>query len=303
MVEVYVVGHKNPDTDSICSAIAYAYFLKLNGKEAKAARAGEIHSETKFVLEKFNVEAPELLENARSKLILVDHNEEEQRVSGEYEILEIIDHHKFNFSYPKPIYILCKPLGSTCTIIAEMFFGKNLEIPKEIAGLLISGILSDTVIFRSPTTTEKDKEIAEKLNKIVSLDLIGYGKEMKKRGANIEGKTIEELIFRDFKEFDFNGKKVGIGQLELIETEEFLERKDEILKEMRKIKEKENLDSLIFAVTDIMKKGSTLFCVGEENLVGKAFGVDLSSGYAYLQGVMSRKKQIVPPLEEVFKNC
>jgi len=300
MDEIYVIGHKNPDTDSICSAIAYANFLKLNGINAKAARAGELNEETKFVLKKFNVDAPELLKNATGKLILVDHNEKEQRVDGDYEILEIIDHHKFDFSYSKPIYILCKPLGSTSTIIAEKFFENNLEISREIAGLLISGILSDTVIFKSPTTTEKDREVANELNKIVGLDLVEYGKEMKKIGANIEGKTIEELILRDFKEFNFSGKKVGIGQLELIESEEFLKRKDEILEEMKKIKEKENFNSLIFAVTDIMKEGSTLFCVGENELVGKAFNVDLSSGYVYLPGVMSRKKQIVPPLKEIF---
>jgi len=300
MAEIWVIGHKNPDTDSICSALAYAHFLKLKGVDAEAARAGEINEETRFVLEKFNVEPPKLLEIAKGKLILVDHNEKEQRIAGDYEILEIIDHHKFDFSYPKPIYILCKPLGSTATIIAEKFFENNLEISREIAGLLISGILSDTVIFKSPTTTEKDKEIASKLNKIVGLDLIEYGKEMKKRGANIEGKSIEELILRDFKEFNFNGKKVGIGQLELIESDEFLEKKEKILEEMKKIKERENFDSLIFAVTDIMKEGSTLFCLGENELVGKAFNVDLSSGYAYLPGVMSRKKQIVPPLKEVF---
>ncbi|HIE41071.1 MAG TPA: manganese-dependent inorganic pyrophosphatase, partial [Candidatus Aenigmarchaeota archaeon] len=242
----------------------------------------------------------ELLEDATGKkLILVDHNEKEQRVNGKYEILEIIDHHKFDFSYPVPIFILNKPLGSTSTIIAEMFFEKNFEIPREIAGLLISGILSDTVIFKSPTTTERDKEIANKLNKIVGLELIKYGKEMKKKGANIEGLSIRDLIFRDFKEYNFNGKKVGIGQLELIETEEFLEKKNEIIEEMKKIKE-DGFDSIIFAVTDIMKEGSTLFCVGENELVGKAFGVDFSSGYSYLQGIMSRKKQIVPPLEKIF---
>ena len=300
MTEIYIIGHKNPDTDSICSAIAYAYFLKLRGTKTKAVRAGALHEETKFVLERFNVMEPELLEDATGKkLILVDHNEKEQRVNGKYEILEIIDHHKFDFSYPVPIFILNKPLGSTSTIIAEMFFEKNFEIPREIAGLLISGILSDTVIFKSPTTTERDKEIANKLNKIVGLELIKYGKEMKKKGANIEGLSIRDLIFRDFKEYNFNGKKVGIGQLELIETEEFLEKKNEIIEEMKKIKE-DGFDSIIFAVTDIMKEGSTLFCVGENELVGKAFGVDFSSGYLYLQGIMSRKKQIVPPLEKIF---
>jgi manganese-dependent inorganic pyrophosphatase len=301
MAEIYVIGHKNPDTDSICSAIAYSHFLKLNGEEVVPARCGNVNSETKFVLEKFDVKEPELVENGSGKkLILVDHNEEEQRVDGDYEILEIIDHHKFNFSYSKPIFILNKPIGSTCTIVAEMFFEKNLEIPKEIAGLLISGILSDTVIFKSPTTTEKDKEIANKLNEIVGLDLVEFRKEIKKKGANIEGLSVRDLIFRDFKEFDFNGKKVGIGQLELIETEEFLEKKNDIFETMKKIKEDGNYDSIIFAVTDIMKEGSTLFCVGEEDKIGEGFGVDLSSGYAYLQGVMSRKKQIVPPLEKVF---
>ena len=302
MVDIYVIGHKNPDTDSICSAIAYSHFLKLQGREVKPARAGEINSETKFVLDSFGFESPELIEDGTGKkFILVDHNEKDQRVDGDYEILEILDHHKFDFSYPIPISILCKPIGSTCTIIAEMFFERNLNLSKDIAGLLISGILSDTVIFKSPTTTKKDREIAEKLNKIVGLDLVEFGKEMKKKGAQIEGKSVEELILRDFKEFDFRGKKVGIGQLELIESEEFLEKRDEILKEMKKIKEEKKYDSLIFVVTDIMKEGSTLFCVGEEEKVAKAFGIDLSSGQSYIDGLISRKKQVVPVLGEVFK--
>ncbi len=301
MAETYVIGHKNPDTDSICSAITYSHFLKLNGREVKPARVGEINSETKFVLEKFGYEKPELIEDGtRKRFILVDHNEEGQRVSGDYEILEIIDHHKFDFSSSNPIFILNKPIGSTCTIIAEMFFENELDIPKDIAGLLLSGILSDTVIFKSPTTTEKDKEIAERLNKIADLNLVEHGKEMKKKGAEIEGVSMKELILRDSKEYDFNGKKVCIGQLELVDTEEFLTRKEKIFETMKSIKEEKSYDSLVFAVTDVMKEGSTLFCLGEEENVGKAFETDLSSGKAYLEGVMSRKKQIVPALEKVF---
>ena len=301
MAKIYVVGHKNPDADSICSAIAYSYFLKLNGRDVKPARAGEINTETKFVLEKFGYEAPELIEDGiNKKLILVDHNEEKQRVDGGHEVVEVIDHHKFDFSTPNPIFILNKPIGSTCTIIAEMFFDKELDIPKDVAGLLLSGILSDTVIFKSPTATDRDREIAEKLNKIVGLNLIEYGKEMKKKGAEIKGVSMKELILRDSKEYNFNGKKVCIGQLELIDTEDFIKRENEIFEEMKKIKEEKNYDSLVFAVTDVMDEGSTLFCVGEEELVGKSFGIDLSVGKKYLKGIMSRKKQIVPALEKVF---
>jgi manganese-dependent inorganic pyrophosphatase len=304
---IYVFGHKNPDTDSICAAIAYAYLKNKLGFEAKPFRLGEINNETKLVLSKFNVEVPELLSSVEGKdVILVDHNEFEQSADGieKANIIEIIDHHKMKFSWDKPIYILTMPLGSTCTIIAKLFSQHSIEIPKELAGIMLSAILSDTVIFKSPTTTEEDKKIAEKLAEIAGIsDITAWGVEMFKAKSEVASKSARELICGDCKLYDFNGKKVLIGQIEVVDDKEVLERKEELLEEMEKIKEEENLYGVVLMITDIMKAGSTLLVVAESlEPFEKAFNVKFEENSIWLPCVMSRKKQIVPPLENVFKH-
>ncbi|MDP2820618.1 MAG: manganese-dependent inorganic pyrophosphatase [bacterium] len=301
---IYIIGHKNPDTDSICSAIALTYFLKeKSGWEVKPARAGDINPETKFVLEKFGFPEPELLENADGKqLVLVDHNEKEQIIDGSPKIIEVIDHHKINFSYPEPINFISEAVGSTATIIAEKFFSENMEIPDNIAGILLCSILSDTVIFKSPTTTEKDKKTAEKLNKKLNFDLEKFGKEIKQAGMDLD-KPAKELILRDFKEFIFGAKKFGIGQIEIVGIEAFLkERKLEINTAMEQVKQEKGYDCLIFAATDILKEGSEFFIEGQEEKIEKIFNIKLKEKSAWIDGMMSRKKQIIPPLDEYFKS-
>jgi len=294
---IYIIGHKNPDTDSIVSTIAYSWYLNKKGIKALPVRSGEINSETEFVLQKFEIPTPILIpEHSDRKLILVDHNEKQQQPEGDFEILEIWDHHKFNFSYSEPIPIRCEPIGSTATLLAKEFFAQKIDIPKNIAGLLASAILSDTVIFKSPTTTQIDKEIAEKLNESLGFNLEEFGKEIKKAGMNLD-LPIKKLILRDLKEYNFSSKKVGIGQLELVEIEKFLGKKPEILEEMKKIKEEEEYDSLIFAITDILKEGSEVFVIGEEEKIEKAFNIKLQNNSFWKDGLMSRKKQIVPLLE------
>jgi manganese-dependent inorganic pyrophosphatase len=301
---IYIIGHKSPDTDSICSAIAFAYFLKeKSGLETISARAGNINSETKFVLEKFGFPEPELLENSDEKqLILIDHNEKEQMVEGSPKIIEVIDHHKINFSYSEPINFLSKAVGSTATIIAEKFFSESIEIPNNIAGILLSSILSDTVIFKSPTTTEKDKEMAQKLNQKLNLDLEEFGKEIKKSGMDLD-KPAKELILKDFKEFIFGDKKFGIGQIEIVGITAFLEqRKTEINSVMEKVRQEKGYDCLIFAITDILKEGSEFFTDGQEQEIEKIFNIKLKDKSAWINGMMSRKKQITPPIEQHFKS-
>jgi manganese-dependent inorganic pyrophosphatase len=297
---IYVIGHKNPDTDSIVSSITYAWYLNQKGIKVLAARNGEINSETKFILKKFGFKFPISFKNIKIKeVILVDHNEKEQQPEGDFKILEIWDHHKFNFSYPEPIFIRCEPIGSTATLLAKEFLNQKIEIPKNIAGLLISAILSDTVIFKSPTTTKIDKNITQKLNEQWGFDLEIFGLEIKKAGIDFN-LSINELILKDLKEYNFFGKKIGIGQFELIEIEKFLEKKGEVLKEMEDIKKKKNYNSLIFAVTDIFKEGSELFVIGEEEKIEKAFNKKIENGSCWINGLMSRKKQIVPLFEKFF---
>lgn len=298
---LYVVGHKNPDTDSICSAIAYGYFLNQKGAEAAACRAGAINSETKFVLEKFGFSEPILLENAEGKdLILVDHNEKEQRIGGEGRILEVLDHHKINFVSSESLEFFVKPVGATATILAQKFFSENIALPPNIAGLLLSAILADTVIFGSPTTTETDREIAAKLNEKLNLNLEEFGREIKKAGMNLE-QSAEKLLLRDSKEYVFVGKRFLISQIEIAEIEKFLnERKTEILSAMSKIKIEKDFDCFIFAATDIFQEGSELFVLGEEEKVSLIFNARLKDNSVWLPGLMSRKKQIVPVLEKNF---
>ena len=299
---IYIIGHKNPDTDSIASAIAYAWFLKQQGIEARAIRNGKVNSETRFVLDKFGFEIPELLEDATGKkVILVDHNEKEHQPEGDFEILEIWDHHRFNFSYPEPIVIRCEPIGATATLLAEEFFSREIKIPKKIAGLLISAILSDTVIFKSPTATKTDRKIIEKLNEETKFDLEDFGKEIKKAGMELD-LPIKQLILRDFKGYNFSGKKIGVGQIELIEIEKFLtlEKKKEILEKMKEIKQRKKYDCLMFVITDILKDGSELFVIGEEEKIKSAFSAKLQNNSTWIKGLMSRKKQIIPLLEKNF---
>ncbi len=311
MEKIYVFGHKNPDTDSICSAIAYAWILKRYGLNVEAYRLGKLNKETKFVLEKFGINEPELLEDVEGKTcVLLDHNEFKQTANNieKAEILEIIDHHKMNFSWHKPISILVRPVGSTCTIIGEIFLSeltdedlKDEEV-KKIAGLLLSGILSDTLVFRSSTTTEFDINIAEILSQIAEIDdFENFGNEMLKKKSDISDIKTRDMILGDSKEFEFNGKKVLIGQLEVLEDSQALERENEIFEELKKIKEEKGLHSCVFVLTNVLKNGSYMFVVTEDiTLFEKAFNKKFENNKVFLEGVMSRKKDIVPKLEKVF---
>lgn len=296
-MSIWVIGHKNPDTDSIVSAIVYA--RKIN---AKPARAGELNPETEFVLEKFGVEKPELKEKIEEneKVVLVDTNNKDELIPIEGEIIEIIDHHRLfgNLSTAKPIEICFKPLGSTSTIIAERFLN---ELSKEEAGLLLSGILSDTVVFKSPTTTEKDKEIAKKLARIAGIDDIeSYGIELKSKAAQLSDDP-KENVLRDFKITEAGGIKFGVAQVEIIGYEKVMERKEEYLKAMESIRKEKGLDFVLFMVTDIMDEGTKLLIAGENpEKIANAFEKELRDSYIELPGVMSRKKQIMPVLQEKF---
>lgn len=305
MEKIYIVGHKNPDTDSICAPIAYAEYLKKKGKKAIAVRTGEINPETKFVLNYFRIKAPKFLKDVTGKkVILLDHNEKAQSPGNieRAKILEVIDHHKINFEIPEPIYFLIEPVGSTSTLIAKKFFAdKKVKMSKKIAGLLLSAILSDTVVFRSPTTTKEDVETAKKLAKIAKIkSLENFGIEIKKKKATLKELSAKEILKSDFKIFDFSGKKVGIGQVETCDSKEVKERKNELIRNFRKILKKEKFNLLILMATDIIKIGTEILAVGKTEYLEKAFGKKVKDNSLYLKGVLSRKKEIVPPLMKAF---
>lgn len=302
MDEVYVIGHKNPDTDSVISAIVYAGIMGH-----KPARSGEINPETSFVLDYFKMGVPELLENVSGKKVfLVDHNELTQMIDGasEADIQGIIDHHKVQFTSSKPIYMHIEPLGSTASLIAKLYMNKIRENPIW-AGLLLGAVMSDTVIFKSPTTTEEDKMIAEELGRIAGVsDIKAFGLEVKKANASLSGKTIEQIVKTDFKDFDMSGHKIGIGQTEVVDMTEVNNRRSEILEYVEGVKN-QGYELVIFSATDIINEGSELFFAGDKNIIEKAYGIipalNQEMRSVYISGMMSRKKQIVPPLEEEYK--
>ena len=244
---VYVVGHMNPDTDSVCSAIVFAHLLnewrKKGGliqldKEAVPAVQGDPNPETKFVLETFGFDVPEKLEDAEGKtLALVDFSEKSQAPKNidKAEIVAIVDHHKIgDITTPNPILFVNMPVGCTGTVLKLLFDWTGVEITKELAGLMLASILSDTVIFKSATTTELDKKVAEELAKIAGIeDITKFGIEVKSKLSDVSGLSARDIIKRDFKDFDMAGKKVGIGQIELIDLDLIKDRVDEIYEEMK----------------------------------------------------------------------
>ena len=302
-MSLFVFGHKSPDTDSICSAVSLAYLKNKLGVEAKAYALEEPRKEAKFVLDYFKVEAPEVLSAGAIKgqdVALVDHNEVAQTADdiAEANLVEVIDHHKIGcLSTDLPISVRIMPVGCTCTIIYNLFKENNVEIPYEIAGLLLSAILSDTLLFKSPTTTEMDKLACEELSKIANVDMESYAMEMFKAGTSLDEYSIEEIVNMDFKEFDMSGKRVGIGQVFTLDIDSIFAKKDEFLSHINST----DYDMLVLAITDIINEGSYLIYKGEDKVISEDFGVDATQG-VFAEGVVSRKKQLVPNLTEAVKN-
>jgi manganese-dependent inorganic pyrophosphatase len=302
----YVVGHKIPDSDSICSAIALSYLKTTLGEETVPARLGELTPETMFILDKFGFEQPELKTSyAGEGVYVVDHSDIELAPDDidEATILGIIDHHKLgDLTTSTPLEIWVRPVGCTNTIIKMMYDFHNVEIPKNIAGAMLCAILSDTVIFKSPTCTTADIKCVEALAEIAGIeDFKALGMEMFKVKSAVEGTPIRDLVKRDFKDFNMNGNKVGIGQLEVIDLSVFDEIKDELYADIAALKAEGERHSVFLLLTDIMKEGSELLVASDsDTLAEQAFGVTPKDGKAWLDGVLSRKKQVVPPLQEVF---
>lgn len=304
-MKIIIVGHKNPDTDSIVSAIAAEeYISKVLGKQAIAMRAGEINNETKYILESLNVAMPELVGKTddETSVVLVDHNQASQTFDGlEYSKVDyIFDHHNLNIQTEKPIYCCVEPLGSTCSVLAKLFFQSGIEISENSAKLMIAGILSDTLNFTSPTTTPEDKDLVAKLNEIAKLDVQNFVDGMFKAKSSLEGISTEQIISLDYKEFEMGSKKVGVGTWETTYPESVNEKKESIENELKIKKQKENLDFIFFMVVDILKQNCQLYLIGEEEkaVAEKVFGGQIENGMMILPGVVSRKKQIIPQLTE-----
>lgn len=305
-MSILVFGHKNPDTDTICSAIAYAELKNKLGKDVKAVRLGEVNEETKYALNYFKVEKPELVENVAGKeIILVDHNERTQTADGfeEAKVLELIDHHRIsNFNVDEPLYARVEPVGCTATIILKLFKENNLAPSKETAGLMLSAIISDTLLFKSPTCTQCDAKAGKELAEIAGVDLKEYGLEMLKAGTALGDKSEAELLNMDMKIFEIDGEKIGVAQVNTVNEAEVLERKEKLLAEIDNIIAKEGLKFFMLAITNILTNDSTALVSGNGNdVIEKAFGEKVDSNLVTLKGVVSRKKQIIPPLTKAIQ--
>ena len=420
--QIFVTGHKSPDTDSICSSIAFAKLQQLQGVDAVAVRAGEINKETAYALDYFHVEAQPLVKDfyvkvgeavcrdvaalqvsaslkdaakwfsehksdvapvadkdtfigvlpkaslagefihsvlgeelgtvkglvqdapvvfstddnghdvpdegqyavvdegkyvgmvcancvagvEKRKVMLVDHNEQKQIIDGidEAEIVSVVDHHRIGgtLNTESPIFILFKPVGCTATIITGLYEQAGIAIPKEIAGLLLSAVISDTVLFRSPTCTQQDKDAAEKLAAIAGVDVNTYGMDMLKAGANVSDLTPDQIAQSDMKEFSDGGKTFSISQVQVMDTADLLAQKTVLLSALEKLRAAHQYDAAFLMITSIIDESTNFIFAGNmENIVAKAFGKDVLDGEVYLPGVMSRKKQIVPPILAALK--
>lgn len=303
-----VIGHMNPDTDSIISAIAAADLYTKRGLEVEPAAQGQPTPETAFVLGKFGLNAPAVINDVAGKdIYLVDFSDLAQAPAGmdSATVMGIVDHHKLgDVTTASPLEAWIWPVGCTGTVLKNMYDFYGIEIPAGIAGGLMCAILSDTVIFKSPTCTEADKQAVAELAAIAGVeDPVAVGMEMFKVKSAVDGASMTDLVFRDFKDFDMNGKKVGIGQLEVIDLSLLDDVKDALREEIARVKNDGSRHSVFLLLTDIMKEGSELLIVSDEpNVVEDAFGVTLEGkDIVWLEGVMSRKKQVVPNFQKAFK--
>lgn len=308
MEKVLVFGHKNPDTDTICSAIAYADLKKELGIQAEAVRLGEVSGETQYALDYFKVEAPRLVERVSDEaknVILVDHNEKQQSADDidQVKVLEVIDHHRIaNFETSDPLYYRAEPVGCTATILNKLYKENGVAIKENIAGLLLSAIVSDSLLFKSPTCTDEDVQAAEELAAIAKVDADSYGLDMLKAGADLSDKTPEQLISLDAKEFQMGDKKVQIAQVNTVDTDEVLSNQNALEAAMNSTIQDKGLDLFLLVVTDILANDSVGLALGKEaSAVEKAFEVSLYNNKVLLKGVVSRKKQVVPFLTDALK--
>ncbi|EAC3948428.1 manganese-dependent inorganic pyrophosphatase [Listeria monocytogenes] len=306
MTKTLVFGHKNPDTDTICSAISYAELKKAQGADIEAVRLGELNSETAFVLDYFQVTAPRLVQtvaNEVSEVALVDHNERQQSVDDidDVTVTAVVDHHRIaNFETSDPLYYRAEPVGCTTTILLKMFRENEVEVSKTVAGLMLSAIISDTLLFQSPTCTEEDKVAAQKLAQIADVDIQSYGMEMLKAGADVSKKTVAELLL-DAKEFNMNDNKVEIAQINVVDVNDVLSRRAEVEALMTQNIVDKGLDLYLLVITNILTNDSVGIAIGSKTaVVEEAYGVKFVENQAPLKGVVSRKKQVVPILTDTF---
>ena len=304
MGKTYIFGHKNPDTDSITSSLVMADFeRKMGNLDVVACRLGNLNKETEYVLNYLKIEAPKLIESVEdgSNVILVDHNSPSESINNlnDVNILKVIDHHKVALETSYPLYYRAEPVGCTETVIYKLYKENGLEIDKTIATLMVSAIISDTLLLKSPTTTEEDKKAVEELSKIAEIDPENYGLEMLKAGTDLSSFSIDEILHLDAKKIDFKEVKAIVDQVNTADISEVMKLKADLESRINEIISEENLDLFMLLITDIVNSNSQVIALGNSaSLVEKAYGVKLENNTALLKGVVSRKKQVVPIMTE-----
>jgi manganese-dependent inorganic pyrophosphatase len=310
MKEVIVIGHKNPDTDSIVSALVFTEFLRRKKKyilsssnfKIKAGRAGSLNKETQFVFQYFKQKPPALIKSLKNKnVFLIDHGEYEQSAEGieQANLLGVLDHHKLGgIKTIMPIFYRTEPMGSTASVVAEMFLENDLTLNKKTAGLLLAALLSDTLKLTSPTTTQKDREIAKTLTKISKENISKLSQKMFEAKSDISGVSLSELVNKDYKEYKTGKVNFGFGVWETTVPETVEKKQDKILLVLERLKKKRKLDLMFFSLIDILKKNSKAFVLSEKEKVvlEKVFKKKVKGNSLFLSGVVSRKKQMIPPL-------
>lgn len=297
--ETLVFGHKNPDTDTIMSAMVMANLENKLGNNAKAVRLGNVNKETEYVFKFLGIEQPEFIEDIADgqDIILVDHNEATQSASNlaNANVTKIVDHHAINFTTSNPVYYRAEPVGCTSTVLYKMYKENDVEISKEIATMMLSAIISDTLLFKSPTCTAEDKAIAEKLAKIAGVDAEVYGTDLLKAGTDLSEYTPEQIINIDSKLFEKDGKRFKIAQVNTADLDSIFKDKVYFEAAINDEIKKDNLDLYMFAATDIINSNSKIISLGNDSaVVEKAYGVTLDNNTALLENVVSRKKQMLP---------
>lgn len=305
MEKTFIFGHKNPDTDSITSSIVMENLeRKLGNNEVKAYKLGKVNKETEFVLNYFKVPEPETLESIEEKanVILVDHNTFSQSIDGieKANILKVIDHHCITgFETPNPLFYMAEPVGCTETILYGLYKQNNVEIDKTIAGLMLSAIISDTLLFKSPTCTEKDVEVAKELAKIAEINIEEYGMEMLKAGTDLSDFSPEEIINIDSKKMEANGVNMQVAQVNTASIEEVLKDQDKLENAMQAFMKENGIDLFVLLITDIINSNSEAIVLGDKtDIAEKAFNKKIGNNRMFLEGVVSRKKQVFPKLIE-----
>ena len=295
MSKELVFGHQKPDTDAITAAMAFSYFQNQLGYETEAVALGEPNDETKFALKTFGMEAPRVIETAANevdKVMLVDHNEPQQSVSDidKVTVTHLVDHHRIaGFETAQPLWATVRPYGCVSTIITELFQEKHINIPANLAGMMLSAIISDTLLLKSPTTTDHDREAVKYLAKIAGVeDYEKYGIEMLKAGTNLGAKSDADIVD---------------GDANTVDLDDVFARQADLESQMQSMMDDNDYDLFLLIATNILNSDSELLVIGDPaEKVEAAFGKKLNENKRMnLPGVVSRKKQVVPPLTDAFE--